>query len=117
MVIDAETPERIDPLPDRTADTLEAWLRAPPGVEVICCALPKTAQVADRWHLWRSHPQRGEGAQHLLGPRPGRTHHHDGRASKTLGVPRKTWILMGSEDLAGPFQHGFRAGRPPSFAF
>jgi len=27
VVIDAETHERVDVLPDRTADTLEAWLR------------------------------------------------------------------------------------------
>ncbi|MEU5547672.1 ISL3 family transposase [Streptomyces sioyaensis] len=66
VVIDAETPERIDVLPDRTADTLEAWLREHPGVEVVCRegsatyaeairrALPAAVQVSDRWHLWRN---------------------------------------------------------------
>lgn len=65
VVIDAETHERID-VPDRTADTLEAWLRKHPGVEVVCRdgsttyaeairrALPDALQVADRWHLWHN---------------------------------------------------------------
>ncbi|CAB61793.1 MULTISPECIES: ISL3-like element IS466 family transposase [Streptomyces] len=66
VVIDAETHERIDVLPDRTADTLEAWLRENPGVEVVCRdgsatyaeairrALPDAVQVTDRWHLWHN---------------------------------------------------------------
>lgn len=66
VVIDAETHERIDVLPDRTADTLEAWLREHSGVEVVCRdgsatyaeairrALPDAVQVADRWHLWHN---------------------------------------------------------------
>ncbi|MFI7438068.1 ISL3 family transposase, partial [Micromonospora haikouensis] len=66
VVIDAETHERIDVLPDRTVDTLEAWLRAHPGVQVVCRdgsatyaeairrALPAAVQVADRWHLWHN---------------------------------------------------------------
>jgi hypothetical protein len=36
VVIDVETHERIDVLPDRTADTLEAWLRGQPGIEIVC---------------------------------------------------------------------------------
>ena len=66
VVIDAETHERIDVLPDRTTDTLQAWLREHPGIEVVCRdgsatyaeairrALPDAVQVADRWHLWHN---------------------------------------------------------------
>lgn len=66
VIIDAETHERIAVLPDRTADTLEAWLREHPGVEVVCRdgsttyaeairrALPRATQVGDRWHLWKN---------------------------------------------------------------
>jgi transposase len=64
VLIDAETGQRVDVLAGRTAEVLEAWLRAHPGVEVVCRdgsgaygeairrALPGAVQVGDRWHLW-----------------------------------------------------------------
>ncbi|WP_183107356.1 ISL3 family transposase [Streptomyces sp. 1114.5] len=64
VLIDAETGERIDVLPDRTTRTLVAWLREHPGAEYVCRdgsgsygeairqALPEAVQVSDRWHLW-----------------------------------------------------------------
>lgn len=66
VIIDAVTGERVDVLTDRTAITLEAWLRKHPGVRVVCRdgsgayaeairrALPTAVQVADRWHLWHN---------------------------------------------------------------
>jgi transposase len=66
IIINAETGERIEVLPDREAATLEAWLRGKNGIEVVCRdgsatyaeairrALPDAVQVSDRRHLWRS---------------------------------------------------------------
>ena len=66
VVIDAETGERIDVLPDRTLETVRNWLRAHPGAEYVSRdgsgsygeairqALPASVQVSDRWHLWKN---------------------------------------------------------------
>ncbi|MEU3756597.1 ISL3 family transposase [Streptomyces olivoreticuli] len=64
ILINAESGERIDVLPDRKMETVTAWLREHRGVEIVCRdgagdfaqavtdADPTIVQVMDRWHLW-----------------------------------------------------------------
>jgi transposase len=64
--VDLERHRPLDLLPDRTADTLAAWLRAHPGVTILSrdrsmeyarsatLGAPEAQHVLDRWHLVRN---------------------------------------------------------------
>ena len=66
ILVDLEKHCPVDMLPDREASTVESWLNAHPGVEVIsrdrgkfyregaARGAPNAIQVADRWHLLKN---------------------------------------------------------------
>lgn len=66
IVVDLETNDVIDLLPDRDAATVRAWLETHPGIELVSRdrsssysqaateAAPAAQQVADRWHLLKN---------------------------------------------------------------
>ena len=66
ILVDLESRQPIDLLPDRTAETLKTWLKAHPELEIVSrdrsvvyaeavkSGSPHAAQVADRWHLLKN---------------------------------------------------------------
>lgn len=66
ILVDLEQHRVVDLLPERSSETLAAWLRAHPGIKIISRdrgleyikgieqGAPEAVQVADRWHLLRN---------------------------------------------------------------
>ena len=66
IVVNLETHRLIEILPDRTVETVSAWLKAHPEIEVISrdrasdyataatLGAPQATQVCDRWHLMKN---------------------------------------------------------------
>ncbi len=66
ILIDLETREPVDLLPDRESKTVADWLKDHPGVEIVArdrsrlyaegitLGAPEVEQVADRWHLLKN---------------------------------------------------------------
>jgi transposase len=66
ILVDLEQRAVVDLLPDRSAESLAAWIKSHPGIEVVsrdragyyaegaAQGAPEVVQVADRWHLLRN---------------------------------------------------------------
>ena len=79
IVVDLERHRPVDLLPDRDAETVAAWFRDHPGLEIVArdrtgadaegarLGAPEAVPVADRWHLLRN---LGDALPRILDRRP-----------------------------------------------
>jgi transposase len=115
LIVDLERANRpIDLLPDRTAETVAAWLKAHPGVEIVArdragayadgvrIGAPEAIQVADRFHLLRN---LGDAVGNALNG-----HHRDIRAAARAVTAAEPLDPGSAEPVAPPVS----APKPPT---
>ena len=104
MLVNLETNEVVDLLPDREAATLAGWLRRRPGIEIVARdragayadgirqGAPDAVQVADRWHLLRN---LGDAVQGLADKHSAAA----GRAAQHVGAHLRASVAMTSPPM------------------
>ena len=123
VIVDLESHRIIDLLPDRTTATVEAWLRAHPGIRIIsrdrageyalaaARAAPHALQIADRFHLLlnagecferfiQRHPTLLQEADPSTLPRSARRSHAD-QAAQAQRTERRRALYQRVQALTG----------------
>ena len=111
ILVDLERHRVVDLLLDREAASLEHWLQAHPGVEVIsrdrshayaegaAKGAPEAVQVADRWHLLKN---LGEALERILQSKHSQLHQAAQRTAEPIAVVAAPEVSVPQEAAAAP---------------